>query len=157
MSYVAPVTDRSILDMLNLTSKAYFNVSDWTRIYGNAQYVNNFVATLLGIGIPFDTAATPTISTIPQVTDLNALLANINRIATLSCLPDVTIAALYLACTWGSGPTLPAPDYTDANQWEANLDSLLTYETGMTGYWIHCGVAACGQVRFWQSRFRRSS
>jgi hypothetical protein len=157
MSYITPVTDRTYQDIVNETVKGYFNVLDWTRIYSNSLFVHDYIAGLLGITIPFTTIATPTRATIPTATDLNAMLANINAIAAVTGLPVVTIADLFIPCTWFSGFESTGPSYIDVNFWEQQLDSLLTLEKVAANCWVHSGVGNAGLLKLNQQMFRQGA
>lgn len=153
MPYETPVTDRMWSDIVNKTTKGYFNLADWERIYGNALYVHDDIEALLGITIAFTTIAALDIETWVDVDDVNALLANINAINTASAFPVIEGLEL-LRADWLAGPYAISPDYEDVNLWEQTLDNIRNYNTYKADYWIHCGVAAAGQPRFWQARFR---
>lgn len=131
MAYVTAVTDRALSDITTPTSKGYWNVADWVRVYGNSQLVRNLAATMLATSIRFDILSTvPTITTIPSVTDFNTFLANIERtrLAVVSVpIPGTTteIKDDYLA---GSGQE--SPDWVDANLWESTLNAIWNHYNG---------------------------
>lgn len=153
LSYITPIFDRTIVDIQTKTPKAFLNVSDWNRIYGNAAYASNYVATLFGVAIPFDVISAPDTFSFASVADVNKLLANINRIpVTIDLAPD-TISRLSLVY-WMAGPYVKAPDYEAVNRWEYIIDQIIVICTVTASYWVHSGVGACGQTRFWQNRFR---
>jgi hypothetical protein len=128
MAYSTPVTDRTSADIAARNSKAFLNVSDWTRIYNNSQVVNSLAAIMLGAGIAFDTIALPTITTIPSVTNLNLLTGNIERVrvAVIAVLPSLT----EIKDDYEAGPDKTAPKYTDVNLWESTLDAIWNYYDG---------------------------
>lgn len=153
--YLTPITDRSQADIDALTSKAFFNVADWLRIYSNAQVAKALVEYLTDhLTIPFTAVTTPTTATIPSVNDLNALLANINRIRVESGLPDIP-GLDTLNEAWLAGNNAASPDYTDANEWERVIDIIYNSMQASVEYQVYCGVAAVGQPRFYQHRFRQ--
>ena len=61
MSYKTPITDRTLTDITTKTAKAFFNVADWVRIYGNAEIINAIVSELNG-AITFDAITEPTVT-----------------------------------------------------------------------------------------------
>ena len=153
MKYITPITDRTVADLVNRTDKAFFNVTDWERIYGNAEYVNNLLRLLLSINITFDTITAPTMIAIPTVADFNTLLTNINRIrigAGFEGVPDL----VELQTAWTAGATAIAFTYVDVNQWEQMLFVLCGLVSALADYIVFCGVANVGQPRFYQHRFR---
>lgn len=154
MKYTTPITDRTALDVTNKTAKAFFNVADWQRIYNNTQVTKALVDFLLSINITFNTVATPTITTIPTVTELNTLLANIERIRLASNLPAIT-GLTEITSAWLAGSSVDAPDYLDVNEWEKVIESIRSNIINAVDYAIHCGVATSGQVRFYQARWRK--
>jgi hypothetical protein len=123
MSYITPITDRTLSDVLARNPKGLFNVSDWMRICGNAQDVVSQANSLLGLSIVFDPVFTPTISTDPTtlVSNFNTLLANIgitiNAISAYHVLPIQPFNTKWIA---GAGQT--AATYLDVNQWEQAID-----------------------------------
>lgn len=154
MRYTTPITDRTALDVTNKTAKAFFNVADWQRIYNNTQVTKALVDLLLSINITFNTVVTPTILTIPTVTELNTLLANIERIRIASNLPSIT-GLTEITSAWLAGSSVDAPDYLDVNEWEQVLDIVFAVIGYSVEYAVYCGVAAVGQPRFYQHRFRQ--
>lgn len=154
MTYTPPIYDRTADDVDNKTAKAYLNVADWMRIYSNAQIVNAMVEFLLEINITFDAISTPTITTIPTVTQFNTLLANIERIRVAACLPAIT-GLSEIAADWQAGSSMDAPTYLDVNDWERVLDIIFSSVARAVDYQPYCGVFAVGQARFYQHRFRK--
>lgn len=152
--YITPIYDRTASDITSQTAKAFFNVADWVRIYGNAEIVNEVINTLLSIGVTFDTVTTPTITTIPTVTQLNTLLANIERIRVAACLPEIT-GLTAITSAWTAGSSADAPTYLDVNEWEQVLDIVFSMISHSVEYQPYCGVFAVGQPRFYQHRFRQ--
>jgi hypothetical protein len=130
MAYVTPVTDRSASDIAARNSKAFWNVSDFTRVYGNSQLVNSLAAIMLDTGIQFDVLTTPAITTIPNVTDFNTFLANIERVRLavgVFAIPGALIAIKY---NWEAGTDKLSPTYSHANLWESTLDAIWEFYGG---------------------------
>lgn len=152
MAWTEPVTDRTIQDVIDKTAKGYFNVSDWERIYNNVIYLNIITAFLVGRAIDFEALDTPTITTVPDVSDINAFLQNIDDLRRGSGLP----AALGLVAVkhdWPGG-NAPAPDYNHANIWESVLFIIYGNVIPAAKFRVYCGVANVGQTRFYQHRWR---
>lgn len=153
-SWTDPVYDRTATDITNKTAKAFFNVSDWLRVYGNSELANALVELYTGLSVPFTTLAAPAITTFPSVTAINSLIQNIDNCRAAAYLPAATgIVALDYDFTEGPGGT--APDYTDVNAWEQDLKIIRDALTAAVDYRIYCGVAATGQARLYQNRWRR--
>jgi len=150
MKFITPVTDRTRQDILDHTAKAYFNVSDWKRIYENSLVLKALIEKVFGITIPFTVLTTPTTATLPTALEINTLIQNINNILMASNLPGTPNKA-----NWLAGVSVSSPDYNDVNAWElltALVMSLLALDID---YVIYCGVAATGQPRFYQHRWRQ--
>jgi hypothetical protein len=137
MSYITPVTDRTALDIATLTSKAFWNVADWERVYGNSQLINSLASIMIDENIAFDILTTPTITTIPVVEDFNTFLANIERIRVAA--NSVFPVGVYIPGTsteikddYEAGPQGASPKYTDTNLWESTLDAIWDYYNGDT-------------------------
>lgn len=152
--YTTPIYDRTLADVESQTAKAFLNVVDWLRIYNNTEIVNEILNTLLSSTVTFDTVTEPTITTIPTVTQLNTLLANIERIRVAACLPTIEGVSA-IASDWVAGSSEDAPTYLDVNEWEKVLDVVFSCLAPAADYTVYCGVGAVGQPRFYQHRFRR--
>ncbi len=152
MSWITPITDRSLSDIATRNSKAFFNLSDWARIGGNFEEVHNLIISLLGVSTPIGSGSGSDIDTFPPITDFTALINNINRMQAAASLPVVLLVPIANDLT--EGPLGNAPDFNDVNNWELALLLIYTLLPAAVDYQVHCGVANCGQSRFWQSRFR---
>jgi len=151
--YLEPVTDRTAADISAKTAKAFLNVADWARIYGNAQVAHVLVETLNQIEVTFTTIADPTIASMARASAINTLCTNIENIRAGSSLPDI-VGIIDLKTDWATGPTAASPDYITVNEWEAMIEALRAAMVLSVEYRVYCGVAAVGQARFWQNRFR---
>ena len=80
MAYTTPITDRDYADILAQNSKAFFNVADWTRIYNNADHVNDQVNSYYGSSVAFTAVSSPTDDDISTIADFNTLLGNIEAL-----------------------------------------------------------------------------
>jgi hypothetical protein len=155
MKYVPPITDRTAEDIATQTDKAFFNVADWVRVYGNAELVKTIVEIVLSISITFDAVAEPTTTSIPTVAAFNTLLANINRIRLNSRLSGID-GLVAVNENWTAGISEDAPTYDTVNEWELVLDLIRdNIYLSITYYTVYCGVANAGQPRFYQSRWRQ--
>src|SRR5574341_1195953 len=98
MSYITPVTDRVLSDVTNRTTKGFFNIADWNRIYNNAQLASGLASIQKGVNIPFgDCPATRVITDIPSATHVNTLLQSIElmRQEMVSLIPTLTTVIKY--------------------------------------------------------------
>ncbi len=132
MSYVTPVTDRTAADIAARNSKAYFNITDWTRIYRNAQLVNSLVEISVGAANSFPVITAPVIIDLPSVTTFNSLLLSIENFRTASA-PIEAVAPSAVKHNWIAGVGQPAPKYTDVNLWETTINAIWIYLNG-SGY-----------------------
>lgn len=152
-TYIEPIFDRTQDDVDNKTSKGFFNVVDWQRINNNTQLVRILAEIFYNSTISQNSLTTPSLTTIPTVAELNSFLENINLIIRSSSLPTIS-GLVEVKDDWVSGRMAGAPDYIIVNSWEQILDLLLEKLIAFARYEIYCGVAASGQPRFWQHRFR---
>ena len=139
MSYIAPTTNRTS------ASPGYWNVSDWTRVYGNALYVRNRLDTDFNIKLPFTTIAAPTTSTDPRtiMAGINQLLVNIEIMREYVNHHGAVILSLStLVYVIGAGGT--CPNWNDVNQWESTIDQINNFLAGLITKDVLCGVATCG-------------
>lgn len=150
MPYVAGVFDRILSDITTPTSKGYFNVADWTRIYGNALYLKDEFQTLYGITISFTTLTTPTRTTIPTADDINNLVIDIKNVAD-SMGVGIT-GTETMRTDWGGVDT---PNYIDVNVWERNLDILNIFKnTHFVTRYPRTNIATAGGSMNRQNKWR---
>jgi hypothetical protein len=148
------VYDRTVQDIERLTVKAYFNLADWTRIYENAEALNDLLNDLLELGVPFTTITEPIITDMPDVHDLNDLLENIELLRLATGLPNYE-GMTELKIDWEGGTRADSPTYVHVNQWEYTEAKIKTLLSRLANQIVVCGVPSCGQSRLWQQRFRR--
>jgi hypothetical protein len=153
MSWVNPITDRTITDINTRTSKAFFNVADWIRIDGNNRELQTLIENLLSLVVSLETLTPPTITHFPTAEEINALIENINRLREAACLPEAT-GATALKSDYLNGNGTSAPNYEAVNAWEEVQRLIYTLLPNASQYKVYCGVAATGQPRLWQARFR---
>jgi hypothetical protein len=153
MAWVSPIYDRTATDITNRTSKAFFNVADWQRIYDNSLIVRNLVNSTYSLSVPFTTLTAPTTTSIPSAAEINSLVQNI-ELARAACGLPIALGLAVLRYDWQEGINAPTPDYEDVNDWERDLYLIYTLLSNAVDYAVHCGVGTVGQVRFWQNKFR---
>lgn len=129
MAYIEPVTDRSAEDIANKTSKAFWNVEDFERVYGNSLLINGYVSILLEDNIPFTGLSIPTVETIPNADDFNAFLENIENLRETCASEGVAGISMPIKQDYVAGLGSRTPTYEDANLWESTLDAI----------WVHFG------------------
>lgn len=130
MSYTTPITDRNAADIAARNSKAFMNVVDWSRIYDNSKLVHDIVEIETAQVIAFTTISTPTTSTIPTITDVNALTGNIEltRFIFFGDISNSTPGTLVeIKDDYEAGASKPIFDYRDVNLWESTLDAMWEY------------------------------
>lgn len=132
MSYTTPVTDRTAADVAAKNTKAYFNVADWTRIYDNTFFINAMLEDVEH-SADFTTISTPTITTIPSVTNFNTLIQNIKNVQIVveSFLNSPTGLAV-LKTDWAAGAEEQTFNYLHVNSWEQNISILYTFLNNLT-------------------------
>jgi len=132
MAYITAITNRTIEDVRNKTSKAYFNIADWERIYNNTFLTKNLAEILLSSGITLSTLSVPTITTIPTAANFNALLTNIETLRLAVISESITGAQTEINDAWEAGLLKTAPDWEDANLWESTIDAIWVHFDGGT-------------------------
>lgn len=130
MAYITPVTDRTVLDIANRTSKGFWNVVDHERVYNNSQLVNSLASIMLDEVIVFDTLSTATITSIPSASGSNTFLANIERVRLAVASESIPGTETEIKDDYEEGPQGTSPKYTDANLWESTLDAIWDYYNG---------------------------
>ena len=128
MSWTTPVTDRTPADLVARNSKAFMNTGDWTRIYENSRIVFTLVEIDAGESFTFNTISTPTITSIPTITDVNKLVTNIEgarlEAAVLATIPG---ALTPIKFDWEDGPSVAMFGYRDVNLWESTLLAIFNH------------------------------
>ncbi len=162
MRYTTAIYDRKYSDVYYKTSKGYFNVSDWLRIYENTRNLDTLYGALQGSSIGFvglPNIAEPLITSFPSVSSFNALLNCIEqiRLDAVGLTPNVSINALttVIKHDWQAGWDKDAPKYTDVNLWEKTIEIIYLNIADAVGYTpvpptgspvrrARCGVAQTG-------------
>lgn len=149
-----PITDRTATDILNRTSKAFFNIADWLRIHGNTEQVRLLLRLVTGIEAVKPDAVTISTSTFVSADAINDLVKTIDDLRQSVKLPPIDgIKPLRYDYIAGAGGT--SPTYLDVNDWERDLELVRDCLIKIADYIVYCGVAAAGQPRHWQARYRR--
>lgn len=147
-----PITDRTATDIVNRTSKAFLNVADWLRIYGNTEQAQALAQVMLATAVTLTDLSAPAITSFPAAAEINTLIENIDLIRQAIAAPtSIGIVALDHDYEAGSGATVPT--YVEVNAWENDLLLLREVILVMADDQIFCGVANAGQERHWQARY----
>jgi hypothetical protein len=154
MKYTEPIIDRTADDIAEQTSKAFWNISDWTRVHDNAKVAKILLDFLLDISIDDNALPKPTRFTFPPASAINQLIENIEAVRIAAGLPEITGLAK-LKTDWKDGTSAVAPNYLDVNQWERNCGIIYNSIRPFVEYGIGCGVSNAGQPRFYQNQWRR--
>ena len=154
MKWQTPITDRTAADILARTGKAFFNLLDWARVYGNAQIVNRLARALLAMDVHFTELSQPVMTDFPTADDVNSLSGNIDAVRASMALPAAT-GILSIKHDYQAGAGGSAPDYQAVNAWELDSEIARNLLLPLAQYQIYCGVGTSGQPRFWQNQFRR--
>ncbi|RUM43299.1 MAG: hypothetical protein DSY80_05850 [Desulfocapsa sp.] len=133
MAWITPITDRSAADIAAQNSKAFWNVADWVRVYNNAQETNAKLASEFGASITLDTLATPTTTTIQNITEMNVIPKNIELMRSWVVNNTVFYPAeldTEIKDDYSAGQSETAPNYVNVNRWENHLYLMynLTYD-----------------------------
>lgn len=152
-TWTEPIYDRTATDITNRTSKAFLNVADWIRIYGNTQHYQAVLNIMRSLSISTTVLTEPTITSFPSADEINQIIANIETLRVAAGFSTSIIPALDDDFTAGSNGITPT--YEDVNDWEEALYLLLNALVNTENYFIRSGVSKSGQQRFWQSRFRQ--
>ena len=133
MAWTTPITDRTAADIAAQNSKAFWNVADWTRVYNNARETNAKLASEFGASITLDTLATPTTTTIQNITEMNVIPKNIELMRSWVVNNTVFYPAeldTEIKDDYSAGQSETAPNYVNVNRWENHLYLMynLTYD-----------------------------
>lgn len=136
------IFDRTFTDLLNLTSKAYYNFNDLNRIESWCEYLAEILNSYFyPVSILVKTDWTE--YDFPKVFEIERIRTNIS-----------TLKQAYFSFT-------KVPENLEYMTWQkANAIEKILYEIdcilkNMENNFVYCGVAGCGQNRMWQQRFRR--
>lgn len=143
------IYDRTIADVVRLTSKGYYNASDLNRVEEWTGYIkdrfNELGYTTEGYKAKEGGASWDKLD-IPTTVELERIRNNITilrRIIVLNkAVPSVPVTLNFL-------------DYIKANDIEKVLFYLDCHIKWMKNYFVKAGVSRAGQERMLQNRFRR--
>jgi hypothetical protein len=130
MAYVTAVTDRTAADLVAMNSKAYWNVADWTRVYGNSLLTRYLAEIMLPGSIAFTDLGSPTTATIEVASEFNLFLANIEALRVAVAGESIAGTTTPIKDDYAAGPAVDAPDYLDANLWESTIDAIWQHFDG---------------------------
>lgn len=136
------IFDRTTTDLLNLTSKAYYNYTDLNRIELWCEYLAEILNSYL-YSASILTKSNWTMFDFPTQSEMERIRINIS-----------TLKQAYFSFT-EIPQNLENMTWQKANDIEKvlyDIDYLLRH---MENNFVYCGVASCGQNRIWQQRFRR--
>ena len=152
MSWTEAIYDRVLADVQNRTAKGYLNISDRDRILENTNHVLFLMNLIYEYSGTLEDPGTADIDTIPEVTEINTIINNIEKLRKAASVPASAGAVALELFTAGIGGS--SPDYNDVNDWERNLYLLKLYLINTAYYITYCGVSSAGQSKFWAVRFR---
>jgi hypothetical protein len=125
MSYVTPVTNRT------QAAPGYWNVADWTRVYGNSNIVRNLTAIMLDTPIAFNfLSLSLSITSFPQMSDFNTMLGNIEAVRLAVAGESIPGTETEIKDDWIAGLKNTQWDWEDVNLWESTLDVIWQYYGG---------------------------
>jgi len=133
MAWVAPITDRTEIDISNKTSMAYLNYTDLNRIEGNTRYINDYIASYgysSGITNIKTWVVGESLTKVEADRIRNNIQLLIDAFCKLSTLNDIVFNNTF--------------DYTQINILERNLNELNTYIDYMAKAFLYCGDAYMG-------------
>lgn len=137
------IFDRTTDDLLNLTSKAYYNYNDLNRIESWCEYLTEILNSY-SYPVSIITKTDWTMYDFPKASEMERIRLNIKALKTVytsfSEVPD-------------NVEKMTIEKANDIERVLHDIDYLLRH---MENNFIYCGVASCGQNRIWQQRFRRT-
>lgn len=136
------IFDRTTVDLLNLTSKAYYNYTDLNRIELWCEYLAR-VLNSYSYPVSIITKTDWTMSDFPKAFEIERIRTNIS-----------TLKNAYFSFT-KIPENLEYMTWQKANAIEKILQEIDYLLISMENNFVYCGVANCGQNRIWQQRFRR--
>lgn len=139
------LTNEEKTNWLSCTLKGAYNYTDRNRVENAVKQINEKLIEYNYMSEVLEIVENRDITAIDDKQSANRYLDNIQKL----------INNFYILT---STPTLPESldniDINVANNIEKILNDLYIIIKGLENNFIHSGVANCGQVRFWQQRFR---
>lgn len=137
------IYDRTQLDVINLTSKGYYNYIDLNRVEKWCRYLGEKLNSY-SYPVNIITKMDWTMLDFPMQSDMERIRTNLET----------------LKNAYYSFANLPAiaenMDYKKANAIERILHEIDYLMERMENNFVYSGVAGCGQARVWQQRFRKN-
>jgi hypothetical protein len=132
VAYITPITDRSIADIIDQTSKAYFNIADWERVYNNSRLASSLASIALNTPIAFSGFTLPTITTDPRtmVANINMMTGNIENVRLAVEGESIPGTESEIKDDYIAGKGQVTPNYTDVNLWESTIDAIWEHYNG---------------------------
>lgn len=152
MEYLSPVIDRTQADVINRTTKGFFNVSDWARIANNIRIMYAEVKRIHGASVPaLSEMPEMIITSIPTAEDFRALVGNIERTRIAAKFLNTSGQGLFYQFTAGE----KSFRFGEVNDWERMIDRIYRrYAPLTTARYERVGVASCGAGMTRGNRFR---
>ena len=150
--WIDPIYDRTQGDIDARAAKAFFNLLDWARIYGDTRQIQAVVNVMLALDIPVTDQAQPIITTIPTVESINAMIADIERLRVAAAMPTSLVTPLKV--DYKAGPSQDAPDFNAVNAWERDIYLIRALLATAAEQALYCGAFNCGQDRLVANGFR---
>lgn len=154
MTYIEPITDRTMTDIVNRTPKGHFNLSDWERITGNTEHTRELVEDIRSVVIRELLLPTQTTASIPSADLFNRMVKNIIAVQQAAGIDSASLYQLFAA--YDSTVGTRKPDYETVNALERVIDLIVRYlEQLQKDRYPVTRLARCGAGMTQQSGFRR--
>lgn len=154
MTYIDPITNRTITDIVNRTPKGHFNLSDWERITGNTAHARALVEDIRSVVISELSLPLQTVSSIPSAGLINRMVQNIIAVQEKAGVDSASVYQLFAA--YDSTVGTRKPDYETVNIWERVIDLIVRYFAPLCKVrYPVTGIARCGAGMTQQNSFRR--
>lgn len=136
------IYDRTQNDLVQNTSKAYYNYTDLNRVEEWCEYLANLLNSY-SYPVNIQVKKNWQMSDFPTSSEVERIRQNVNA-----------LKEAYFAFT-EIPENLEYVTYEKANDIEKILSEIDFILTSMENNFIYCGVASCGQNRMWQQRYRK--
>ena len=139
------IFDRTNQDIINRTTKGYFNVEDINRVEEWSRYIADLLNSY-GYEINISTKTDWEISDFLNISQMERVRSNVKKIRDVYYSLETT-------------PTIPTTlnkfNYIKANEIERILYDIENVMAYSKLYFVRSGVGSSGQSRLWQFRFRQ--
>lgn len=136
------IYDRTQSDLVQNTSKAYYNYTDLNRVEEWCEYLANLLNSY-SYPVNIQVKKNWQMSEFPTSSEMERIRQNVNN-----------LKEAYFAFT-EIPENLEYVTYEKANDIEKILYEIDKIIGDMENNFIHCGIPNCGQNRVWQQRFRK--